>query len=204
MLSAAKKCFYFSAVAALLLLHFVLALPTIALPQQPPPLDSQIVEAKTVFLTAAILYPKDDKSSFNSELNAILNIASGTKIWSVYKPGTAEKSDIIIKIVEDRTFGTSWTHTLHVYDPEDNKELYTEKREYVELKNDVIRLMNHLLNAALEQRRLIREEAQQETERVRADAEADKERAGRDYEEGVGPAQITCDNVKLYANSVRV
>ncbi|SRR6266478_7007768 len=200
MLSAAKKCLYFSAVAALLLLLFVLALPTTARPQQPPILDSQIVEAKTAYLTAEVLFPKDDKHSFASELATISNFASGTRLWSVYKPATAEKADIIMKIVEDRTLGSIWTLSLHVYDPEDNRELYQEKREYVELKNDIHRLMNHFLNTVLEQRRLNREEAQQEIERVRAEAESDKERAGRDYEQGVGPAQVVCDYVKVFAN----
>jgi len=181
---------------------FFLPLPPLprASPQQPPTLDSQIIEAKTAFLTTEVLYPKDDKHSFASELDTISNFASGTKLWLVYKPASAEKADIIIKIVEDRTLGTIWTLTLHVYDPEDNRESYQEKREYVELKNDIHRLMNHLLNAVLEQRKLNRVEAQQEVERVRDAKEAEKERAGKDYEQGVGPAQITCDNVVLYAN----
>ncbi len=189
MLSIAKECIYFSAVAA----PFLLPLPTLprARPQQPPTPDSQIIEAKTAFLTAEILYPKDDKHSFASELDTISNIASGTKLWSVYRPATAENADIIIKIVEDRTLGTKWTLTLHVYDPEDNRKLYQEKREYVELKNDVHRLMNHLLNAVLEERRLDRQEAQHAKE---------KEKALSEYEARVGPAQITCDSVRLYAN----
>ena len=189
MLSAAKKCLYFSAVAALQLFLFGLVLPTIARSQQPPTLDSQIVEAKTAYLTAEVLYPKDDKHSFASELDTISNIASRTRLWLVYHPVAAEKADIIIKIVEDRTLGSMWTLTLHVYDPEDNRELYQEKREYVELKNDMHRLVNHLLDAVLEQRKLNREEARQEVEK-----------GERDYETGVGPAQITCDNVKMFAN----
>lgn len=168
--------------------------------QLSPTLDSQIVEAKTVYLTAEILHPKDEKSPFSSELDTILALASGTRIWFAYKPATAEKADIIIKIVEDRTFGASWTLTLYVYDPEENRELYKEKREYVELRNDVHRLMNHLLNAVLERRKLNKEEAQQDAERVRAEEEAERERAGKDYEQGIGPARITCDAVKVYAN----
>lgn len=170
----------------------------LAVPQRPSePLECA---AKTAFLTAAILYRKDEKSSFASELDTILTIASGTGIWSVYKPATAERAEIIIKIVEDRTLGATWTLTLHVYDPEDNRELYKEEREYVDLTNDVHRLMNHLLNAVVEQRKLYREEAQREEEMVRQEERAERERAGRDYEQGVGSAQITCDHVKVYAN----
>lgn len=171
-------------------------------PQGPPPpsVDSQIVAAKTAFLTSEILFPRTEKSSFATELDAILTIATSTKVWSVYKPAAASNADIIIKIVEDRSLGVPWTLTLHVYEPENNRELYKETREYVELTNDVHRLMNHLLNAVVEQRRLNKEEAWQEAERLREEEAEEKERAEKDFENGIGPAKITCDNVKLYAN----
>jgi hypothetical protein len=153
--------------------------------------DSQIANAKTAYLTSEILHPKGDKEPFTSELNSIVKIAYETKIWSVFKPATAEKADIIMKIVEDRTPGSVWTLTLHVYDPEDNRELYTEKREYIEISNDIHRLMNHLLNSVLEQRKFNKEESEQKSER---------ERAAKEHERSVGTAEVTCDNVKLFAN----
>ncbi len=60
--------------------------------------------------------------------------------------------------------------------------------------------MNHLLNAVLAQRKLNRDEAQQEAERIREEEKAERERAGKDFEQGVGPAQITCEAVNAYAN----
>ncbi len=94
----------------LLLFAFASGLPAAARPQEGPPrpkLDSRIVAAKTAFLTTEILYPKTEKSSFTSELNTILAIASGTKVWTVYKPATATKAETIMKIVEDRRLGMS-------------------------------------------------------------------------------------------------
>jgi len=187
---SAKNSFCYVA-AGFFLFFSALPLSKMVAAQAKQSLDSQIVNAKTAFLTAEILHAKDDKQPFTSELNTIGNIANETKIWAVYKPATAEKADIIMKIEEDRTFGAAWTLTLHVYDPEDNRELYTEKRDYVELTNDIHRLMNHLLNAVVEQKTM---------GRLGVQREAEKEKAPREQVRSIGTAEVTCNNVKLFAN----
>jgi hypothetical protein len=63
-----------------------------------------------------------------TENTALLTILfrGATDHTAAYRLAAAEKADIIIKITEDRSFGATWTLTLHVYDPEDNRELYKE------------------------------------------------------------------------------
>src|ERR1700737_3605634 len=103
---------------------FVLFPAAAASPPQSPTLDLQVATAKTAYLTTKILYSKGEKSSskLDAELNSILTIAGGTKIWSIYRPASAEKAQIIIKIIEDRSSGAAWTLTLQVYAPEDGSE----------------------------------------------------------------------------------
>jgi hypothetical protein len=192
---------------ALLLLMIVLSpfyRPTTAggSSQEPPRPDPKIVSAKTAFLTCEILYPKSEKGSFSTELDAIFKIANSTRIWSTYRPADATQAEIIIKIVEDRSLGTEWRLTLYVYDPEDNAELYKDERKFVTLSNDVTRLINHLVGSVLEERVRIREEAEAAKEFARQ--QADRIHAEEEENKLKGPAQITCENVNLYANRAAV
>jgi hypothetical protein len=171
--------------------------------QESSKVDSTIVSAKTAFLTSEILYARPDKGSFSGELDEILRIANSTRIWSVYRPASSTHAELIIKIVEDRVLGGNWTITLYVYDPEDNRELYKEGRNFVTLSNDVTRLINHLLDAVLEQR-MRSKEARRRPDWIGAGEQTNKQKAKEDYEQGIGPAQITCGNVNLYANRAAV
>jgi hypothetical protein len=115
--------------------------------QESKAVDPAIVQAKTAFVTSEMLFAKSDKESFSGELDDIIRIVNSSRIWTIYRPASSTQADLIIKIVEDRTLGAKWTITLHVYYPEDNRELYREDRNFVTLPNDVARLMNHLVDA---------------------------------------------------------
>jgi hypothetical protein len=106
------------------ILVFLFGLPVLG--QDPPSFNTVLVSAKTAELIAEVQGKKTEKASFGPEIQKILRIANTTKLWSRYRYAVASKADIIIKVVEDRTFYASKTITLKVLNPDDNKEIYTE------------------------------------------------------------------------------
>jgi hypothetical protein len=73
-----------------------------ALPQEVRTSSPIFLTAKTAQLLSEVVGQKSEKSSFNAEIDRILRIAEGTKLWANYRYMPGPHADIIIKIQEDR------------------------------------------------------------------------------------------------------
>jgi hypothetical protein len=155
----------------------------------PPPLKPRPViflSARTAECIAEVEGRKSDKATFKPEIDQILRVVAGTKLWSRYRYAAASKADIIIKITEDRSVVDYETISFKVFDPEDNSQIYSETRSLVDLSNDVSRLVAHFLAAVDDERQQseIAQKRDQENARLRGEVQS----------------KITCPNATVYAN----
>lgn len=140
--------------------------------------DSRLLTATTVAVVAEVEYLRVDKSKYDNqaEVNRILRIVDDAGLFKTpafprapYRVTAAEKADIIVTIVE--SVALPQTVSLTVRDADTNDQLFEERRDLVELRNDIKRLIKHFL-ASVDDKRAEMERAEEVARRQEREAQA--------------------------------
>jgi hypothetical protein len=118
------------------------------------------VRTRTARLLVEVIGTKSEKPRLNAETNRILGIAGRTKLWTNFSSTSGASADIILKIQEDQTFVRREVISLTVFDPVNNEKLWSERRDLVDLDNDVSRLVASFLSEVAIEKKLAKENAE--------------------------------------------
>jgi hypothetical protein len=81
----------------------LLFVPILSFGQEVQTASPIFLAARTAQLIVEVIGAKSQKPSFNAEINRILRLAGGTKLWANYRYMPGPNADIIVKIQEDQT-----------------------------------------------------------------------------------------------------
>jgi hypothetical protein len=144
--------------------------------------DSRLLKARTVAVIASVEYLRADRAKYDNktEVNRILAMVDSAGLFKTptfphapYRATDSDKADLLITFEE--SVALPQTVAILVRDPDTNEELYREKRDTVELRNDIRRLVSHFL-AYVEEKKAeaerAEENAREQERKARAAAEA--------------------------------
>jgi hypothetical protein len=149
--------------------------------------DTRLLTAQTVAVVASVEYLRVDNAKYDNqkEVNRIIGLVEDAGLFRTprfphapYRATTGDKADILITIEE--SVALPRTVSIVVRDPDTNDELFREKRDLVELGNDIKRLIKHFLTH-VEETKAESERAEELATRQKREAQAavDAARADR-------------------------
>jgi hypothetical protein len=105
------------------------------------------VTAKRVGVDVNVIWNKERTFNSGAALARLSQEIYLSPLCKKFACVDAAKGDIILKLEEDVFLIGSETISLKAYDPEDNKEIFSEERQLLAEANDVNRLVVHFLKA---------------------------------------------------------